>query len=343
MGYTKNKKFLYIGNKLSRYGFTPTGVETLGTKLAEVCDLTTVSNKINIFTRLFEMFWILFKGRNIYSLVLIDTYSSKAFFYAILCSIICRFLKIKYIPILRGGDLPYRLKKSPYLSKQIFKYSYLNISPSNYLKNIFYKYDFKVKFIPNFIDIDKYPFLLREICSPKIFWVRSFHEVYNPQMAIYTLSELLKEIPDSSLCMVGPDKDGSLDKCKILSKRLGISEKVKFTGILSKKDWTLLSEQYDIFINTTNQDNHPVSVIEIMALGLPIISTNAGSLSSLHEDQIDALMVEKNDYFEMKNKIVSVLKNKKLAKKLSRNSRYKAERYDWTILKNEWLKVFSSI
>ena len=336
-------KVLYIGSKLSKHGFTPSGVETLGEKLAEICEVTTVSNKKNIFARFFQMFWSLFRGRNFYNLVLIDTYSSKAFFYAIFCSIFCRFQNIKYIPILRGGNLPNRLKKNSYLSKQIFKYSFLNISPSIYLRNEFENYDFKVTFIPNFIDIDRYPFLLRKNCAPTIFWVRSLHEVYNPKMAIYVLYELLKDIPDSSLCMVGPDKDGSLKKCKNLSKRLGISNKIKFTGILSKQDWIILSKQYDIFINTTNYDNHPVSVIEAMALGLPIISTNAGSLSSFHKNGIDALIVEKNDYSEMKNKIVSLLTNKKIAKKLSNNSRSKAEKYDWGILKNEWLKIFSSI
>ena len=54
-----------------------------------------------------------------------------------------------------------------------------------------------------------------------------------------------------------------------------IRKNVIFQGRLTKHEWVELSYNYDIFINTTNYDNQPISVIESMALGLPIISTNA--------------------------------------------------------------------
>jgi len=78
--------------------------------------------------------------------------------------------------------------------------------------------------------------------------------------------------------MVGPDKDSSLGEAKDLAKQLGVAESVTFTGVLPKAQWHQLSEKFDIFINTTNIDNMPVSIIEAMALGLPIVSTNAGGL-----------------------------------------------------------------
>ena len=70
---------------------------------------------------------------------------------------------------------------------------------------------------------------------PKLLWVRSFHKVYNPEMAIYVTHELNKIYPNVELCMVGPDKDGMLEKCKRLCNRLNIGKNVAFTGILKKK------------------------------------------------------------------------------------------------------------
>ena len=78
--------------------------------------------------------------------------------------------------------------------------------------------------------------------------------------------------------MVGPDKDGSLEKTKQYAKEKGVLHRVRFTGGLSKTEWIELSKDYNIFINTTNVDNTPVSVMEAMALGFPVISTNVGGV-----------------------------------------------------------------
>ena len=81
---------------------------------------------------------------------------------------------------------------------------------------------------------------------PKLLWVRSFHKVYNPEMAIYVAHELNKIYPNVELCMVGPDKDGTLEKCKRLSNHLKIVKNLNLLAYL-KKDWISLSYNYDNF------------------------------------------------------------------------------------------------
>ena len=152
---------------------------------------------------------------------------------------------------------------------------------------------YKCEFIPNFIDIEKYTFRSIKEVQPNLLWVRSLHKIYNPKMAIKVLSVITKKYPHAKLCMVGPDKDGSMIKCKNLSKKLKIENNVKFTGILDQDEWIKLSEEYDVFINTTNADNMPVSIIECLALGLPIVSTNVGGLAYLLENNKNALLVKK--------------------------------------------------
>ena len=85
---------------------------------------------------------------------------------------------------------------------------------------------------------------------------------------------------------------------------MNLEDSVTLTGRLSKNEWISLSRDYDIFINTTDYDNHPVSVIEAMALGLPIVTTNAGILS--HTSYSDMFMaccfcayVRKMDYLNI--------------------------------------------
>jgi len=106
---------------------------------------------------------------------------------------------------------------------------------------------------------------------------------------------LIKEFSNTTLCMVGPDKDETLNKAKKLATTLNIRNSITFTGVLKKEDWHKLSNNYDIFINTTNVDNMPVSIIEAMALGFPIVSTNVGGLPYLIDNKIDGLLVTPNN------------------------------------------------
>ena len=100
--------------------------------------------------------------------------------------------------------------------KIILKYSVLNISPSKYIQHVFAKYNINSIYIPNYLNIDLYPYYKRKIFNPRLLWVRSLHKIYNPKMAIDTLKIIQTKYPTCHLCMVGPDKDNSLFKIKKL-------------------------------------------------------------------------------------------------------------------------------
>ncbi len=174
--------------------------------------------------------------------------------------------------------------------------------------------------------------------TPKLLWVRSFSNIYNPMLALSVIEKLQNEYPEVSLAMVGPEKDGSLQKCKEYAKTKKLN--VLFTGKLTKEEWIKLSEAYAIFINTTNFDNTPVSVIEAMALGLPVVSTNIGGIPYLLEDRKDALLVEPNNTEMMTHAIIKLLENSTLANDISNNARHKAESFDWEKVKVLWESVF---
>ncbi|TDI81691.1 MAG: glycosyltransferase family 1 protein, partial [Bacteroidetes bacterium] len=138
-------------------------------------------------------------------------------------------------------------------------------------------------------------------------------------------------------CMIGPEKDGSLKKCKAYATERQLP--VIFTGMLSKEAWRKRSRDYDIFINTTNFDNMPVSVMEAMALGLPVISTNVGGVPYLITDHQDGLLVLPDHRDQFVNAIHKLCTNNDLARSLSKNARKKAEGFDWQNVKQHWLTL----
>lgn len=287
-----------------------------------------------------DMVYSLVRYHNKVDYVLIDTYSTTNFWYAVVIARLCEVLKVPYIPILHGGNLPARLEASKGICKRLFGKAQVNIAPSYYLYDAFAKAGFSnLKHIPNSIEIAKYPFKKRIHIAPNLLWVRAFAQIYNPLMALEVLKIVRLSYPNARLTMIGPDKDGSLRSCQDLAAQDDLP--VFFTGKLSKKEWVHRSQEYDLFINTTNFDNTPVSVIEAMALGLPIVSTNVGGLPYLIKDGIDGLLCPPNDPHQFAGHLLDLLKNHEKAAHLSSRGRLKAAQFDWSVVKELWREVLS--
>lgn len=330
------KNVLYIGNALSSQGKTVSTIDVLGQNLQDFCKVTIASRKQNKLLRLWDMISTVWRMRHQTDIVLIDTYSTTNFYYALIISQLCRFLKLPYVPILHGGQLERRLEYHPKKSALIFKYAKDLVAPSPFLQNVFQSYDYsKVIHIPNTIQMENYPYKEdREMDTLKLLWVRSFSKIYNPEMALKVLEALRTKGYKAKLTMVGPENDGSLQACKHLAKNKNLE--VHFTGLLNKKQWIALSKNHNVVINTTKIDNTPVSIIEAMALGLPIVSTNVGGIPYLITDKIDGLLVPSSDVQAMTSAIVKLTKDSYLRRQLVTNARTKVEQFDWHTVKPQW-------
>ncbi len=330
------KKILYVGNNLQSKGSNTSYIGILGNLLSSEGYVLYYSSKVNLkFLRLLDMIKSVFFLSKKVDLVLIDTYSTQNFYYAYAISQLCRLFNLPYIPILHGGNLPNRLKNNPMLSSKLFKNSKINIAPSMFLKNAFETHEYhNVVYIPNTIKIANYPVSSKTYDAPKLLWVRSFSKIYNPKLAIRVYKALKDIYPNAQLCMVGPDSDGILEDVKNLAHTLNL--KVNFTGKLSKPQWIELSRDYNIFINTTNFDNTPLSVIEAMALGLPVVSTNVGGMPYLIEHNKTGILVEANSDTTMVNAIISLMNNAKLRDTIANSARKHVEQFDWDQIKQQW-------
>lgn len=340
----KQLHILYIGNKLAEHGRTPTAIDTLGPLLEwEGYILHYASNKLKQSARLRDMLYSIWKYRKQVDLVLVDTYSTTAFYYAWLSAKLCGWLGMKYIPILHGGNLPARFQRSPGKCRTVFGNSTINIAVSPYLLNYLEQAGYKGTVIENSISLSEYSFRQRTLLQTQLLWVRSFHETYNPQMALHLVHQLKQQYPDVHLTMVGPEVDGSMEKCKQLAEDLGVEQHITFTGKLSKLEWTKLAQSKDIFINTTNYDNLPVSVLEAMALGLPVVSTNVGGIPYIITDGQNGLLVDADNVNEMTAAVTQLLSDNSMATSISKNAREYVEQYDWNIIKTKWHNLMQSI
>lgn len=333
------KRILYIGNDLALDSFTATYISFFSKVLKkEGYPVRKASNKNNKALRLIEMLGLIAKHHKETDVVIIDTYGAMNFYYAYLVAKACQIYKLDYIPILHGGNLPERLSDNRFLSKSLFGKAKMNVAPSLFLYNIFKEAGFNnLMVIPNSIELKKYPFKERQQFSPRLLWVRRFQGRYNPMLAVKVLERLLREYPEASLCMVGPEKDGTLHKCRLYSEKHNLP--VTFPGKLKKKEWAAMSVDYDIFLNTTNIDNTPISVIESMALGLAIVSTDVGGMHYLVEDRMDGILVPQKDENAMVAAVKHIVEHPEESREMTVQARQKVTAFDWEVVKNKWNKL----
>ena len=340
------KSILLIGNHLAGLNLNPTIIEELGIRL--FCNrwlIFKASSKRNKFFRLLDMLLTTFLKRRFYHSALLEVYSGLAFTWSFLCGGLLFILNKPFLLVLHGGNLPKFANTYPYFVKKLFSWAKEIYSPSPYLKEKLSSFHPNIKIIPNPIEIEKYEFRPRNQISPKLVWLRAFHEIYNPTLIPKVLSILInKQYKGLEILMVGPDKgDKSLQKMVLLSEQLKVDQSIKIVPGVPKDQVPLYLNWGDIFINTANVDNTPVSVIEAMACGLCIVSTNVGGIPYLLEHEVDSLLVPPDDPKAMAAAVQRVINEPELASRLSNNARKKAEQFDWSVILPQWEKVFEEM
>lgn len=304
----------------------------------------TTSSKENPFLRLMDMLWTVWKERKNFQLAQIDVFSGKAFMYAEACLFLLNHLKKPIILTLHGGRLPDFSKQYPKRMGYVLESVDAVVTPSPFIQSALSSFRSDIRLIPNPIDLSAAILRVREEAKPRLIWVRAFHQVYNPRLAVEVISELTADYSDITLIMLGPDKgDGSLDQMLSRARALGLEDKIEVEGGIPHTEIPIWLDRADIFINTSNYDTAPRSILEAMANGLCVVSTNVGGIPYMVEDNESGLLVPPNDPKAMAGAIKKILTNPSLTKTLSTYARKKAEMNDWSSILPQWEKLFSEV
>lgn len=332
------KTVLIVGNFLSAAGYTRGVCEDLAERLqAAGWSVITTSNKPNRLTRLIDMVTTAWRRRNEYEVAQVDVFSGPAFFWAEAVCWTLRRASKPYILTLHGGNLPQFAHRYPKRVSRLLNSAAAVTTPSRYLLEHMKVYRPDIRLIPNAIDLSRYRFRLRQHAQPRLIWLRAFHSIYNPTLAPRMLAQLVSDFPDIHLIMVGPDKgDGSLQETQRVVGKLGLNSYITFVGGVSKASVPEWLDKGDIFINTTNVDNTPISVLEAMASGLCVVSTNVSGIPYLLEHEKDALLVPPDNAEAMAEAVRRLLKEPGLVNRLSYNALKKVEQFSWTIILPQW-------
>ncbi|HEX4440094.1 MAG TPA: glycosyltransferase family 4 protein [Thermoanaerobaculia bacterium] len=331
-------RVLFVGNFLSARGGRRAVAEELEDRLAaRGWSVTLTSRVLSRPARVLDMLWTTARRRADYDLAHLDVFSGTAFVWAEAAALLLDALGKPWVATLRGGELPSFARRHPRRVRGLLARARAVAAPSRYLQAELGVWRGDVALVPNAIDLSRYLFRARTQPAPRLVWVRAFHAMYRPELAPAVVAALAGAFADVRLAMIGPDKgDGSLAATVRAAEALGVADRVEIVPGVPKAEVPAHLGRGDVFLNTTSVDNVPVSVLEALACGLCVVSTNAGGLPYLLDDGRDALLVPEGDAAAMAGAVARVLREPGLAERLSRNGRETAAACDWAEVLPLW-------
>jgi len=267
-------------------------------------------------------------------------------FFGIPCGYIAMKLKLPYIVSLRGADVPFYKKRFYWLDKLIFKNLSKKIwknSKSVIANSKGLAEEAKISspkqeigVIYNGVDTEQFFPLPEKKKTGKLIELISVGRLAHEKGYDYLLKALVG-LGDVKLTLVGSGPDER--ELKELATNLKVS--VNFTGRLDKREIINKLQNSDIFILPSLQEGMSNAVLEAMACGLPIITTDTGGSEELIRD--NGYIVEKKNPSALKEAIEKYLNDNKLIKEHGENSRKRAQEMSWESVAEEYYRLYDHI
>ena len=329
-------KILVVSHCHERYS---TLGKILANKLAsDYLVFTLISKAKTGFGRFLD---ILFNGFPLVlknEIILVDIFGYRAFIYDSLAILYGKIASKKIIVYVHGGDMAEWIDKYPRWYKYILSLPELVITPNKYLGLILEERGIKVHMhIPTFIDEKNYTFNLRTKINPNILYMRGMHRLYNPKMAIKAFSIIKKKIPNAKLTFV-TNYCKEVKEYKNLVNKLELKD-IEFIDRVKKEEVGMLINQFDLYIQTNNIENMPISILESWACGVPVVATNVGGVPFIADDGSDSILIAPNDYKSMAISCIKIINDSMLAERLSKQGRKKSMMYTWGAVSVEWRNI----
>lgn len=332
-----SKQLLIVSNFLSGAGGSRGVCEELAMRLPQCgWHVQTTSCVRNKMLRLYDMLRSISRRAPRIQVAQVDIFSGAAFLWADWTTRKLQRLGVPIVLALHGGNLSYFAQRQPNRVRRVLARANGIVAPSPYLADSLQQLaPCEIQTIPNAIELARYPFRARRGLGREIVWLRAFHEIYNPALALAIVKQLLPVYPELQLTMVGPDKGARPSLVRALDAH-GLQDHVQLHDAIPKSEVPRMLRTAEIFLNTSDVDNYPVSVLEAMACGLCVTSSKVGGLSHLIDHGKTGLLAPASDINAFAANIHHIFQNPILADTLSSGARAFAQTHDWATILPQW-------
>lgn len=174
----------------------------------------------------------------------------------------------------------------------------------------------------------------------KLVYVSPLYNYKNQLTVAFAFSELKKKYPNIDLKFIGDYKHNLKYYNEIIDKNPSINPD-QFLGEVKHNQVINHIYNSDIFLFASSSETFGISLLEAMALGMPIICSNKSSLPEILKD--GGIYFDPKNYKELIKKIELLIRDRVKRKKLSYKAFKLSQYYDWNKNVNNFCKIINKL
>jgi L-malate glycosyltransferase len=238
-----------------------------------------------------------------------------------------------------SGEAPDHLERSA-VARWVLARVRRIVVPSGFLVDVFSSFGLTAAAIPNIIDLDRFRFRRRDPLRPRLLSTRNFFPLYNVACTIRAFQLVQARWPDATLTLVGGGPEEP--RLRRLVDDLELRH-VTFAGQVPPDDVHEHYAAHDIYVQSPNIDNMPLSIVEAYASGLPVVATDVGGVPSILTDGVHGLLAPPDRHAALASKVLELLDDPDLPLRLTQNAHALCAQWTWSAVRDQWLAAYRSL
>jgi len=242
----------------------------------------------------------------------------------------------------RGGAAEAFLRRASWSIRPVMGLASALVVPSGYLHEIFARHGMQARVVPNVVDLNRFAPAFAERDAERFHLVvtRNLESIYDIATAVRAFALVREAFPAATMTVAG---EGPLrSELEALAVQLGGTRAVTFCGRIDNAVIPELYRRAHVFVNPSRVDNMPNSLLEALASGVPVVSTNVGGVPFMVEHERTALLVPPGNPEAMARAILRILRSPELAHRLRTAGLEAARRREWSAVRPLLLSVYTA-
>ena len=212
------------------------------------------------------------------------------------------------------------------------------VVPSAYLRDVFARFGYRARVIRNVVDLTVFDYRERRPLRPRLLSTRNLEPYYRVDVILEAFARFQATCPGATLTIAGY---GSQEpRLRAMAAQSG-GGGVRFLGKVAPEWMPKLYADSDIYLNASEVDNQPVSILEAFASGLPVISTPTGDIPSMVRHGETGLIVPPEAPVAMAGAIAETLRRSERALQMAELAHTELASYTWKAVRDQWQAVYA--
>jgi len=195
---------------------------------------------------------------------------------------------------------------------------------SEYTAHVFRRYNLSTSIVPLQVDPTLFSPRLIKSVQPRIISTRRHDRGNNLVGVIKAFRRVKQKYPRAELIILGDGPQRRWLEELVISERIS---GVTCTGYISHEETAKYFATADIYLNNATLDGLPLSLLEALSAGLPVVSTKVGDIPAVIQHGVNGLLIDNNDPPMIANSIIELVETPSLVAKLSSGAVEAARNY----------------